>query len=244
MASNVFSRLLPQDRGRSFYEELRGRDSTADIEGGGGVDIDQENLNRSIQDYDLDEAERLVAEGSRLSIPSDAGPSTQDGFHRRPTTAASRWMAGVPEDDADNDVPESLLVETPRGPPQKRSPASDRKQARQPAIPGPSSRKTRGQWDTTQNQQRLHADDNQPRGSGPGRPGQPAPPSIADRVAGSPRERALWRWVNVSNLDGFTTEVYNYYRASGFWCIILDRVLELVYVHPLARTALSSPLPP
>ncbi|KAL8289837.1 hypothetical protein RB601_005664 [Gaeumannomyces tritici] len=229
MASNAFSRLLPQGRGRSFYEELRGRDSAADIEGGAGIDIDQENLNRPFQDYDLDEAERLAAEGSRISMsPSDAGPSTQHGFHDRSTTAASRWMAGVPEDDVDNDVPESLLVEAPQGPAQKQPPASNREQARQPAVPGPSSRKTRGQWEATQNQQRLHVDDGHPRGSGPGRPGQPAPPITADRVAGSPRERAMWRWVNVSNLDKFTTNVYHYYQASGFWCIILDVVLELV----------------
>lgn len=44
----------------------------------------------------------------------------------------------------------------------------------------------------------------------------------------SPRDRALWRWVNVDDLDGFLREVYSYYVGQGIWCISLSRLLNLL----------------
>ena len=44
----------------------------------------------------------------------------------------------------------------------------------------------------------------------------------------SRRERALWRWINVVDLDGFLTEVYIYYIGNGIWCIALERLLNLL----------------
>ncbi|KAK9479261.1 autophagy protein Apg9-domain-containing protein [Lipomyces japonicus] len=42
-----------------------------------------------------------------------------------------------------------------------------------------------------------------------------------------PRQRALWKWVNVENLDNFLQEVYNYYLGNGVYSIILSRVINL-----------------
>ncbi|KAL7422199.1 autophagy protein atg9 [Cryptotrichosporon argae] len=42
------------------------------------------------------------------------------------------------------------------------------------------------------------------------------------------RERALWKWVNVDDLDGFLQEVYAYYKGKGIYCIVLVRVLNLL----------------
>lgn len=44
----------------------------------------------------------------------------------------------------------------------------------------------------------------------------------------SPKDRALWRWVNVVDLDGFLQEVYSYYVGKGIWCISLSLGLNLL----------------
>lgn len=41
-------------------------------------------------------------------------------------------------------------------------------------------------------------------------------------------ERALWRWVNVEDLDGFLQQCYLYYTGKGVWCIALGRGLNLL----------------
>ncbi|CEP62561.1 autophagy protein ATG9 LALA0_S05e08372g [Lachancea lanzarotensis] len=43
----------------------------------------------------------------------------------------------------------------------------------------------------------------------------------------SPRERALWKWANVENLDLFLQEVYDYYLGNGFFCICIEKVLNI-----------------
>ncbi|GAA5833704.1 hypothetical protein JCM11251_003209 [Rhodosporidiobolus azoricus] len=44
------------------------------------------------------------------------------------------------------------------------------------------------------------------------------------------KERALWRWVNVEDLDGFLQQVYLYYVGKGIWAIGLERVLNLLTI--------------
>lgn len=43
----------------------------------------------------------------------------------------------------------------------------------------------------------------------------------------SVKERALWKWANVENLDIFLQDVYNYYLGNGFYCIILEKILNI-----------------
>ncbi|KAK9468109.1 autophagy protein Apg9-domain-containing protein [Lipomyces arxii] len=42
-----------------------------------------------------------------------------------------------------------------------------------------------------------------------------------------PRERALWKWANVENLDIFLQEVYEYYLGNGVYSITLSRMINL-----------------
>lgn len=42
------------------------------------------------------------------------------------------------------------------------------------------------------------------------------------------KERALWRWVNVEDLDQFLDHVYRYYQGKGIWTIGLEKVLNLL----------------
>lgn len=44
----------------------------------------------------------------------------------------------------------------------------------------------------------------------------------------NPKEKALWKWANVDNLDTFLQDVYNYYLGNGFSCIMLQKVLNLL----------------
>ncbi|KAK7428660.1 autophagy protein atg9 [Neonectria magnoliae] len=47
-------------------------------------------------------------------------------------------------------------------------------------------------------------------------------------MSGGPREKALWRWVNTSNLDSFMRDVYDYYEGGGLWCILCANALWLL----------------
>lgn len=42
----------------------------------------------------------------------------------------------------------------------------------------------------------------------------------------TPAEKAMWRWVNVENLDNFLREVYDYFLDCGIWSILLSRALK------------------
>ncbi|AET41374.1 autophagy protein ATG9 Ecym_8078 [Eremothecium cymbalariae DBVPG len=44
----------------------------------------------------------------------------------------------------------------------------------------------------------------------------------------SPRERALWKWANVENLDVFLQDVYGYYLGNGLYCIMIEKLLNLL----------------
>ena len=125
------------------------------------------------------------------------------------------------EDEGDNDVPASLLVECDEV--DLDGGQSKKKRGKQPvAVPGPSAR---GQWDTAQTQQRLHDDGV----FGPSRRDNRLPNSVfAGMVSGNAKKKAEWRWANVSNLDNFIKEVYDYYVGNGMWCILVERGLHLV----------------
>lgn len=57
------------------------------------------------------------------------------------------------------------------------------------------------------------------------------PRSRASAVGGlSDKQKALWMWANVDNLDAFLQEVYAYYVGRGAICIALSRSLNLLTV--------------
>ncbi|AEO60188.1 hypothetical protein MYCTH_2309135 [Thermothelomyces thermophilus ATCC 42464] len=218
MTSKPFSKLVPTSQGRSFYEDLRRREE--DLQDQTGL-LDEENLKQTFHEYDLEHAEGLGMEDSRTTLGGVTGPSTKRRPHKddRPT-----WMPQ--EEEGDNDVPASLLVERHDGDAAGSPSQPRKKKVKQPsAIPGPSN--ARLQWETTQAQQRLHDDSvfKQP-------PQQSGLPSslFTGMVSGNAKKKAEWRWANVSNLDNFIRDVYDYYLGNGFWCILVERGLHLVHV--------------
>jgi autophagy-related protein 9 len=131
------------------------------------------------------------------------------------------------QNEEDNtDVPQSLLFESggPSSRP-RRQVFSDEDSVLEPSAsitgdPGPSTMKNRRleeQW----NAATAPVDYDQ----GPtskSRP--PAPWSV------SAKERALWKWANVENLDIFLQDVYVYYLGKGIYNIMLTRLLNLLFV--------------
>lgn len=226
MASNLFSRLVPASQQRSFYEELRARNDDIDIEDHAGFALDEENFNQDFQDDDID-PDTLV-EGSRNMSPTDAhrpvpGPSKEHG--------APAWISHG--DDGDNDVPASLLVEHHGTETSRKARKSKRtsKHSMAPPVPGPSTTKTRAQWEAAKTKQRLHQDDvfanNLPYH-------RARPRGVANIMTRTAKQKAEWRWANVVNLDSYMQDVYDYYRGNGLWCILLDRCLHLLEIFFIA----------
>ncbi|KAK6069191.1 autophagy protein Apg9 [Seiridium cupressi] len=229
MAGNLFSHFVPGKDDGPFYEQLQD-DQDIDIENRAGLALDEENLAHQFHDDDLRNAAGLGIDDSRVSVGSAINPQRNGrrGQGRRGRQEpGTRWLAA--EDDGDNEVPASLLVEPGAAIPaaQTTSPQSGPRPSTRTAVPGPSSRRTQAQWETAQAQQRLHRDD----GYAPTVGGAPAnTPARRLGLNSNPKEKAMFRWANVSNLDAFTNEVYDYYLGAGFWCIMLDNFLHIVKV--------------
>lgn len=232
MASNILSRLLPANpSGRSIYDDLRAHDegSESDLEERAGLALDEENLN--FRDDELRAADVFNGEESRLTTESTAFLTQQQRQPRgnkssgKSQSGRSKWVAQSPrllEEDGDDDVPASLLIEGHdlAGPSSTKPPRSrpGKHQKRGPPVPGPSSRENRAHWEAAQAQQRLHQD-NDFEG--------PIPIRKSGSLSSNAREKAMWRWINTTNLDIFIREVYDYYNGAGMWTIILERVLNL-----------------
>lgn len=234
MASNILSRLLPANpSGRSIYDDLRAHEegSESDLEERAGLALDEENLN--FRDEELGVADVFNGEESRMTTESTAFITQQrqprrasDKSSRKSKSGRSKWVAQSPrllDDDGDDDVPASLLIEghdmpgpTSGNPPRARP---GKHQKRQSVVPGPSGQENRAHWEAAQAQQRLHQESDlggpQPirRSNGP--------------LASSAKEQAMWRWINVTNLDNFINDVYEYYKGAGVWSIVLERALNL-----------------
>ena len=232
MTSNLLSRLLPTNApARSIYEDLREHDegSESDIEEQAGMALDEENL--GFRDDELGNADVFNGEDSRITTESTTflpqHGATGDRKGRNSKKTKSKWIAQSPrmlEDDGDDDVPASLLVEDHELPP--RDAARTRQhnvRSPQDPIPGPSSRETRAHWEAVQAQQRLYHEDDVVSRTGPHTP----QPSMG-LLTGTPREKAMYRWMNVMDVDSFIKDVYNYYIGSGIWCILLARVMDLL----------------
>jgi autophagy-related protein 9 len=227
MASNLLSRLLPSATDEPFETDPlnpQQRRSSTSTDGQHGMDIDEENFGAYFEPQDL---EHLLEEasGSQMTVDSRAvspearrKPSAPPGINTASRAAA--WKQSGPAQplplDDDDDVPQSLLLEG--GPPSPH--ATRRTDGLPPPVPGPSTRQTRAQWSTTQRQQRLHDED------------MGGPPISAWRRTGqfnvNPKEKALWLWVNQTDLDTYMKDVYEYYRGHGIYSMLLKRILTLL----------------
>lgn len=228
MASNILSRLLPSTTGSpSVYETLREQDLSpdpSDVEERAGMALDEENLNTRFQDYELEETLLDTTANQRSSVTKLPKPKEQVRAVPRRSPPIRRWpqpsLRPAEADDLDDEVPESLLIEDG----EDTVPTSDRhRRAPVPPVPGPAAKGLQTKWQAAQEQQRLHPE-HSPRpvlGRHNTRKGHAL--GMMD-----PRERAMWRWANVENLDNFLKDVYDYFIGNGIWCILLSRLFYLL----------------
>ena len=223
MASNLLSRLIPPGN-PSVCEALRDNDHSSDesdIEERAGMATNVGDLNS--QDTDLSPP---LPDGTGNSIERDEQAARRvqpaPGSTPRPP-----WLSKFPTDELDevnDDVPVSLLIEANQAaPPRSKSMKQESQEAAHSPVPMPGRPDTssRTKWNQTRNQQKLYREPHVP-------PAYNARPRRSGDVLGNPRERALWRWANVQNLDNFLRDVYDYYLGHGIWSILLGRAVNLL----------------
>ncbi|PWY88480.1 autophagy protein Apg9 [Aspergillus heteromorphus CBS 117.55] len=243
MASNILSRFLPPNGSPSVYETIRQHDShseSSDIEERAGLTLEDDHRDQ-FSDRELEEA---LADAGRDDSPGpsdpflppqspprrrDGGGILQKGSRRRKRSRSRGIHIALPNhklDDSDDDVPASLLVEggqdddddlrsrLPPPPPSHRLPD-------QPPRPRSPPRGEWARWETTREQLPLH-DANRRRPRTLWSAGYPNLATV------DPKEKAMWMWANVDNLDNFLKDVYTYFLGNGIWSILLNRVLSLL----------------
>ena len=224
----MLSRFLPPAAGEpSIYETLRQQDESSDqsdLEERAGMALDEDNLRAGFHDYELDDALADTATNQNDSLGIQNLNRQSQGLSARKAQSRTRipQAAGRANiEDLDDEVPQSLLIEDEN----HVLPISKTEQSRAlpPPVAGPSSRATQARWQATQEQQRLHQDTILPRTHRRGKSRKGLPLGVVD-----PKDRAMWMWANVENLDNFLKDVYDYYVGNGIWCILLTRTLNLL----------------
>ncbi|KAL6702985.1 autophagy protein atg9 [Coniothyrium glycines] len=228
MASNLLSRLLPSAsdaplENEPLDPEHHRRPSSADARH--DMDIDEENFGARFEEQDLAHlleeasASHMIME-SRAASPEArrAGAAGVLAANRAPAWRQPAQGRPMPLDE-DDDVPQSLLLEPGIDP---GSSTKQRAEGLPMPVPGPTTQQSRAQWEATRTQQRLHHED----GSGlPARTfGHTRRPG---HFAADAKEKALWLWVNQTDLDTYMRQVYDYYIGCGMWSILLRRTLML-----------------
>ncbi|KAF4453542.1 putative APG9-integral membrane protein required for Cvt and autophagy transport [Fusarium austroafricanum] len=161
MPPKLFSRSnFPARGSRSFYEQLRSGDDDEYDPG-----FDEENLGHRFDDDFHADGLEIGDSGMTLesAAPESKGKSraisTSTNQIRSPGGPSPRWHQQ--DDDGDNEVPASLLMEPneaidpPTTSPRRAAPSSN---SRSVAAAGPSSARSRAQWEAVTAQQQLHQD--------------------------------------------------------------------------------------
>ncbi|KAL2829008.1 autophagy protein Apg9-domain-containing protein [Aspergillus cavernicola] len=244
MASNVLSRFLPPNGHASVYETIRQHDEgsdSSDVEERAGLTYEDDfDLRDRFSDRELEEAmadEDSPSASDTFLTPQSMQRGAQEPGPRRRKPSDPRWMQPAPpgpnlEDDYDNDgdhdddVPASLLMEGHQDDDDLKSrlppPPSHHLSDPQPSRSAHSPRRGHIRWNNTRDQQPSH---DLPRRNQPRSLWSAGHPNMA---LIDPKEKAMWMWANVENLDNFLKDVYTYFLGNGIWSILLNKVLSLL----------------
>lgn len=226
MTSRLLSRILSQSNSPSIYETLRAHDQDpddeADIEERAGMLADEDNLRSHHGEL---HSAMLSAMASRSDLDELETASSRFVGDRRESPHDTRRRVEMPElaemDQVNDEVPHSLLVEASRG----ESPIATRKPLHG-GIPSPIVGQPNGndrrERATEQPRNRFYQDTSI-RSAYTGRPTGKNPLFMTD-----PKEKAMWRWANVQNLDEYLGQIYMYYVGKGIYSIVLRRFLHLL----------------
>ncbi|KAI6245902.1 Autophagy-related protein [Erysiphe necator] len=222
LSPNILSHILPtRATRRSIYEELRAHDADehgSDIEAQTRLTLDEENL--QLQGHELDylnmtddrESPNAV-ESTHLISHSNSSSRAENVYKGENKITQPKWMIQSPRflpDDGDEDVPASLLVEEQ----EMTGPSTIKNISKKPT----KAKKHSAQWEFSPTQKKMQANII-------GKPSRKI-----GFVTSNAREKALWHWINITNLDNFIRDLYDYYTGAGIWCILLERTLNLVQV--------------
>ena len=238
MASNIISKILPPAAGSpSIYETLQqfeDPDHGSNLLDRSGTMLDGEGLGDMPQDYELNNELNDVATSSNDKIKKVKNSKKTQSTHRHhPFRKLSRAPITVAEnDEIDDEVPQSLLIEDDESP--LVAPKEQSYKVSPVPIPGLATRDAAAKWQATQEQQRLHRETETRRD----RRERPTPRNHGLGMI-DPKEKAMWKWANVENLDNFLRDVYDYFLGNGFWSILLSRGLNLLLVFFKEYGALS-----
>ena len=119
-------------------------------------------------------------------------------------------------EELEDDVPASLLIEEVSG----RVPRSDSPEATGDRF---EHHQMHPEWDPTSPYATRASSQNLPHSTRPAI-------GMNTMATVNPKEKALWRWANIENLDNFLADVYDYYILKGFRSILLKRLLNLLTV--------------
>ncbi|KAF3152942.1 autophagy protein atg9 [Orbilia oligospora] len=240
MASNLVSRFFG---GQSIYESLRQHDRRSD-----------DGYNDEAEPFE-DEADfHANLEAGRGGISRGDTTGTQpyglgSGFGLRKPSASDHDAVRTseesdgptraflsPRDRNDSDVPESLIIEGNRHERMAGTGSSDISSPPPPEfsrfhdqpttfdqqlgnLPPPPSRVLEERWAAVQNNIAPQVESRPPPAA------QRLPPGFID-----PKQRAMYKWANVEDLDCFLHRVYEYYLGKGIYCICLERFIGLLTV--------------
>ncbi|OCT52976.1 Autophagy-related protein 9 [Cladophialophora carrionii] len=240
MASNFMSRLMSSNNpSASIYETLREQDEDSE-----GLDVEEtaamapEGGNR--RDSFTDRASiDFGAQRHRKDVPPPSQRATRGQAHNQmPRKDKSRMqnrsrrhgrhskLLGVEE--ADDDVPASLLIDHHA---QDIDPDSITLPPPPSSMPdGLPRRDDTGPSSIPRGTDMRRRPDLHPSSQNPSR-AQPVSGIVGGNLASAdPKEKAMFRWVNVTDLDNFLLEVYTYYLHHGFWSTLLMRFFNLLNV--------------
>ncbi|EFY99555.2 ATG9 domain protein [Metarhizium robertsii] len=220
MASNIFHRdETPSRHDRPIQSEAGASSHSGEVANlRESHRLVEENLDHNFNYIDAETpatARRHAALDTSNNIAG--GGSTQ--FSKFAST--SRWP--YHDEDVENDVPASLLVESNEQEPKRTLQSTHTHHDTTPLHAGKFDRQPKAQWQATTVHQHMHPNSQQSDIS------IQQPRSLMNGLApGGRREKALWRWVNISNLDSFMRDVYDYYEGGGLLCILCSNALWLL----------------
>lgn len=234
MASNFISRFTGSNHASaSIYETLRQHDEDSDgsdVEERAGLVAEPQNVR---DDYHDVGSSHMNFSQSRLDhrLTQDTGTDHRQGRVSRKgksrATNRSRYPGAhklLDVEEADDDVPASLLID----------PNAGNQDHDSISLPPPPSQLSDGpplpedvEFATPRQYPRLQS----PGESNPRHPrNAPVNPFWGRLANADPKEKAMFRWVNVTDLDNFLLDVYNYYLCHGFWSMLLVRFFNLITV--------------
>ncbi|EXJ94705.1 hypothetical protein A1O1_03102 [Capronia coronata CBS 617.96] len=241
MASNLFSRFTGSNNASaSIYDTIREHDEDSggsDVEERAGLVAEGQLADQGYLDLDSPDPNLTPPQVPSRHLDASTLDANRGQASRKDKSRIQhrpRWSQGTHKlldvEEADDEVPASLLIDHNAG---------GREHGSISLPPPPSQTSSDGiaqRRDGSRRQSPGHPLRSQTRRpSGLGDQQHPRTDAVPAALWGNlasadPKEKAMFRWVNVTNLDNFLLEVYTYYVYHGFWSILLMRLLNLVTV--------------